>query len=94
MKKGEKIIYGYNDKENMIYCTYTGEYKITPAGDIIITAVTEDGKGKIIADINLFQRMNSMCNNCKRLDNGCCGCFNPIYTGCISKISDYPTRTE
>lgn len=93
MKKGEKLIYGYNDKEHMIYCTYTGEYRISQNGDIVITTETEEGS-KIIADISLFQRMNIMCKNCKRLDNDCSGSFNPVYSGCIWKITAQPKRSE
>lgn len=58
MTKGERLIYGYNDKENMIPCVYTGEYRITAEGDVLITAeILPEGSGKIIADITLFRPM-------------------------------------
>ena len=60
MTKGARLIYGYNDKENMIPCVYTGEYRITADGDVLITAeVLPEGNGKIIADITLFRAMKA-----------------------------------
>lgn len=82
MRKGDKLIYGYNDKENMIHCTYTGDYKITKSGKIIITAQTRRG-GLIIADITLFQVLNSICNDCVYLGNTCNGTTCQTWTGCV-----------
>lgn len=82
MKKGQKLIYGFNDKENMIYCTYTGEYKISKSGDIIITARTIDGDA-IIADITLFKQLNSICEKCTCLGATCNGTTCQTWTGCV-----------
>lgn len=52
MKKGQKLVYGINDREHAITCTYTGEYKITSDGEIVISATCEGGI--ITAPIEMF----------------------------------------
>lgn len=55
MTKGQKLIYGANDKTHLIECVYTGEYRITNDGNIIISA-TYNG-GTITAPIEMFTRI-------------------------------------
>lgn len=55
MTKGQKLIYGNNDKEHSIECVYTGEYQITSKGEIIINATCENGT--ITAPIEMFKRI-------------------------------------
>ena len=43
MTKGQKLIYGNNDKAHSIECVYTGEYRITKDGNIIISATCNGG---------------------------------------------------
>lgn len=52
MKKGQKLIYGNNDREHAINCTYTGEYRITSNGEIVISATCKGGT--ITAPIEMF----------------------------------------
>ena len=52
MIKGKKLIYGANDKAHSIECVYTGEYRITKDGNIVISATCEDGT--ITAPIEMF----------------------------------------
>lgn len=55
MIKGQKLIYGANDKAHSIECTYTGEYRITSDGNIVISATCEGGT--ITAPIEMFTRI-------------------------------------
>ena len=55
MLKGQKLIYGNNDKTHSIECTYTGEYRITKDGEIVISATCEGGT--ITAPIEMFKRI-------------------------------------
>ena len=55
MNKGQKLIYGANDKVHSIECVYTGEYRITKDGEIVISATCEGGM--IIAPIWMFTRI-------------------------------------
>lgn len=55
MTKGQKLIYGNNDKADSIKCTYTGEYRITKDGNIVISATCEGGT--ITAPIKMFTRI-------------------------------------
>lgn len=55
MTKGQKLIYGNNDKAHLIECVYTGEYRITKDGNIIISATCEGGT--ITAPIEMFTRI-------------------------------------
>ena len=55
MTKGQKLIYGANDKSHSIECVYTGEYRITKDGNIVISANCEDGT--ITAPIEMFTRI-------------------------------------
>lgn len=55
MIKGQKLIYGANDKAHSIECVYTGEYRITKDGNIVISATCEDGT--ITAPIEMFTRI-------------------------------------
>ena len=52
MTKGKKLIYGANDKAHSIECVYTGEYRITKDGNIVISATCEGGT--ITAPIEMF----------------------------------------
>lgn len=52
MTKGQKLIYGNNDKVHSIECIYTGNYRITKDGEIVISATCEDAT--IIAPIEMF----------------------------------------
>lgn len=56
MKKGQKLVYGSNDREHAIDCTYTGEYKITRDGRIIISASCGNN-ATITAPIEMFKRV-------------------------------------
>ena len=86
MKKGDRLVYGSSDKKNAIPCIFTGEFKITSSGEILITAaVLPEGSGKIIADVTLFDPVNSMCQDCMNFGSDCNGTINPVYTGCIFK---------
>lgn len=55
MTKDQKLIYGNNDKSHAIECTYTGEYRITKDGNIVISATCEGGT--ITAPIEMFTRI-------------------------------------
>ena len=44
MTKGQKLIYGNNDKAHSIKCTYTGEYRITKDGSVIYEYASDDGR--------------------------------------------------
>lgn len=55
MTKGQKLIYGANDKANSIECVYTGEYRITKDGNVVISAICEGGT--ITAPIEMFTRI-------------------------------------
>ena len=53
--KGQKLIYGTNDKSHSIECVYTGEYRITKDGNVVISA-TCNGE-TITAPIEMFTRI-------------------------------------
>ena len=36
MLKGQKLIYGFNDKKHVIPCTYTGKWELLSDGEIVI----------------------------------------------------------
>ena len=55
METGQKLVYGFNDKEHAIECVYTGESKITKDGDILISAKCKGGI--IIAPMEMFKRV-------------------------------------
>lgn len=55
MTKGQKLIYGNNDKAHIIECVYTGEYRITKDGNIVISATCNGGT--ITAPIEMFTRI-------------------------------------
>ena len=55
MTKGQKLIYGNNDKAHSINCTYTGAYRITREGNIVISASCEGGT--ITTPIEMFTRV-------------------------------------
>lgn len=52
MTKGQKLIYGNNDKVHSIECIYTGNYRITKDGEIVISTTCEDAT--ITAPIEMF----------------------------------------
>ena len=52
MTKGQKLIYGTNDKSHSIECVYTVEYRIIKDGNIVISATCEGGT--ITAPIEMF----------------------------------------
>lgn len=53
MKEGQKLIYGFHDKEHAIPCTYTGKWELLPDGEIVIY-VTCNG-GTIKAPLDMFK---------------------------------------
>lgn len=55
MTKGQKIIYVVNDKAHSIECVYTGEYRITKDGNIVISETC--GGVTITAPIEMFTRI-------------------------------------
>lgn len=59
MKKGQKLIYGFNDKKHAIPCTYTGKWELLlPGGDIAIYATCEGG-GTIKAPLDMFKEVEN-----------------------------------
>lgn len=57
MKKGQELIYGFNDIEHAIPCTYTGKWELLPDGEIAIYA-TCDG-GTIKAPLDMFKEVEN-----------------------------------
>jgi hypothetical protein len=53
MKAGDKIIYGVQDPENLIECTFK-KCEITPIGEVIIYADCEGGT--IVAPWEMFKK--------------------------------------
>lgn len=53
MKEGTVLIYGFNDKENSIECTYES-WEMYKDGEIIINAICNDGS-IIKAPIEMFK---------------------------------------
>lgn len=55
MKKGQKLIYGFNDTIHAIPCTYTGKWELLPDGEIVIYAKCDGGTIK--APLDMFKRI-------------------------------------
>ena len=53
MKIGDKLVYGFNDRENSIKCTFK-KYKITKSGEVVIYPASQGGM--IVAPWGMFKK--------------------------------------
>lgn len=54
MIQGDKLIYGYNDKENALLCSYVRKYEDNPDDERIIVKCEQGGV--IIAPVSMFMK--------------------------------------